>query len=326
MPEPSASVVIATRERPELLQRAVRSILDQTLQDIEVVVVDDGSSPAAVESYRSGIFASDPRVSVHLASAAPYPVRGACAARNYGLSLARAPYFVFFDDDDVMIAPDHLETALAFYKKFPDSLYFGDIRMENAGRVILEGRLREMDAPMLAEPISTDPPIYRATLKQFAAVYAHRWPHPNAVVYQAEKARSIGGLTDGLQPAEDLNFCLRYADRCDCVIYRRQPVALFDVTPRPRLFAAFADLHRHLIGALSVSHGIGAIRNPHLINAARRTHAYFLALAAETLNASGDRLPARHFARLSLSLRLSGNGLRQFARSFTPTPSHPPRS
>ncbi|MBA3975880.1 MAG: hypothetical protein C0504_16870 [Candidatus Solibacter sp.] len=318
MPDPLVSVVIATRERPQLLQRAIRSILRQTLRDIAVIVVDDGSSAAVLEAYNSPGFISDPRLSIHLASSAPRPVRGACAARNHGLSLARGRYFVFFDDDDEMIAGDHLETALAFYALYPGSLFIGDIRMENSGQVVLEGRLREMDGPMLKHRISADPPIYRATLEQFAQVLAHRWPHPNAVVYEAEKARSIGGLTDGLQPAEDLNFCLRYADRCDCVIYRRQPVALFDVTPRPRLFAAFADFHRHLIGALSVSHGIGDISNPHLLNAARRIHAYFLALAAETLNASGHRRPARHFARLSLALGFSGNALRQFFKSFAP--------
>jgi glycosyltransferase involved in cell wall biosynthesis len=316
MPEPLVSVVIATLERPELVQRAVRSILRQTLHDIEVIVVDDGSSPAVVESYKSGVFTSDSRVTIHLASAAPRPVRGACAARNYGLSFARARYFVFFDDDDEMIAANHLEIALAFYAKFPNSLYFGDIRMENAGRVVLEGRLREMDGPMLRERISTDPPIYRASLKQFAAVYAHRWPHFNAVVYQTEKARSIGGLTDGLQPAEDVNFCLRYADLCDCIIYRREPVALFDVTPRPRLFNAFSVFHRHLIECLSVSHAIGAIKNPHLRTAARRSHSYFLAVAAETLNDAGSRISARHFARLSLALGISGNAVRQYLKSF----------
>ncbi len=226
MAQPLVSIVIATRERPELLRRAIRSILHQSLREIEIIVVDDGSSKSVLESYTDGSAVDDPRVSYHPASEAAYPVRGACAARNYGLSLVRSRYFVFFDDDDEMIVDDHLETALRFYREYPDSLYFADIRMVNDGRVVLEGRLRATDKPMLSERISANPPVYRVSLKQFAAVVAHRWPHPNVVVYEAEKARSLGGLTDGLQPAEDLNFCLRYIDRASSVIYRRESVAI----------------------------------------------------------------------------------------------------
>jgi glycosyltransferase involved in cell wall biosynthesis len=316
MSQPLVSIVIATRERPELLQRAIHSILRQSLQEIEIIVVDDGSSQPVLESYSDAAAIADPRVSYHSAVKAPHPVRGACQARNYGLSLAQSPYFVFFDDDDEMVVEDHLETALRFYREYPGSVYFADIRMVNDGRVVLEGRFLEHDKPMLSEQISANPPVYRVSHQQFAAVVAHRWPHPNAAVYETAVARSLGGLTDGLQPAEDLNFCLRYIDRASCVIYRRESVAIFDVTPRPRLFAAFSGIHRDLIGGLTVSHALASISNKHLLRAAARVHAHFLSVAAEKLNESGSKTAARHFARLSLAIRISGNGVRQFVRSL----------
>ncbi|MEL6131401.1 MAG: glycosyltransferase, partial [Cyanobacteria bacterium J06628_4] len=46
MSPPLLSIIIPTYNRPELLPRALKSVLSQTLSDIEVIVVDDGSTPA----------------------------------------------------------------------------------------------------------------------------------------------------------------------------------------------------------------------------------------------------------------------------------------
>lgn len=100
---PLISVIIPTYNRRGLILRAVDSALSQTEKDIEVIIVDDGSTDGTAELFREG---QDPRVHY-----LPMPHRGACAARNAGLEAARGQYIAFLDSDDVWRG-DKLEKQL----------------------------------------------------------------------------------------------------------------------------------------------------------------------------------------------------------------------
>jgi len=96
-----ATVVITTRDRGQLLDRAVRSALAQTIQDIEILVVDDGSKTA-------------PSITPHerIRLIRMNESRGPCAARNVGLQAAKGEWITFLDDDDQLL-PKMLETSLS---------------------------------------------------------------------------------------------------------------------------------------------------------------------------------------------------------------------
>lgn len=99
---PLATVVITTHDRPEFVQRALRSALAQTIRDIEVVVVDDGSGVPfvpAVHDMRVRVLRNDRAL-------------GVCAARNIGIGSARGDWITFLDDDDVL-SPDMLRRSIA---------------------------------------------------------------------------------------------------------------------------------------------------------------------------------------------------------------------
>ena len=87
------AVIIPTYNRARLLPRAVRSVLRQTFQDFEIVIVDDASpagSPLGIEDLK------DPRIRVlrHQQN------RGVAAARNTGIVHSCSRYVAFLDDDD----------------------------------------------------------------------------------------------------------------------------------------------------------------------------------------------------------------------------------
>lgn len=96
---PMFSVIIPSYGRPQYLQEAVRSVLGQTVDDLEVIVVDD-ASPTPITVDAAG------------------PIRviraevngGAAAARNLGASVATGDVLTFLDDDDVWM-PERLELA-----------------------------------------------------------------------------------------------------------------------------------------------------------------------------------------------------------------------
>ncbi len=93
---PELSVVIPSRNRWPLLRRAIASALGQTGVELEVIVVDDGSTDGSREQLEA---LDDPRVRVLRQARG-----GVAAARNRGIAQAGAPWVALLDDDDLWAA------------------------------------------------------------------------------------------------------------------------------------------------------------------------------------------------------------------------------
>jgi glycosyltransferase involved in cell wall biosynthesis len=91
--QPTFSVILPTFNRPEMLQRAVESVLAQDHEDFELIVVDDGSNPPAELSPHL-------RRDSRLVAVRREGTAGAGAARNHGIAMARGRCVAFLDDDD----------------------------------------------------------------------------------------------------------------------------------------------------------------------------------------------------------------------------------
>ena len=103
------SVIIPTHNRRELLLRAIDSVLRQTHEELEIIVVDDASTDGTQSAV---LELHEERVQyVRLNEQ-----RGACVARNRGIDMARGEYIAFQDSDDVFHA-DKLEKQLAYLKE-----------------------------------------------------------------------------------------------------------------------------------------------------------------------------------------------------------------
>ncbi|MEM7769121.1 MAG: glycosyltransferase family 2 protein [Cyanobacteria bacterium P01_A01_bin.37] len=98
------SVVITTYKRPHLVTRAIQSVLAQTLQEIEVIVIVDGPDPEAEAVLRQ---INDPKFRFVVL---PQNVKLA-GARNAGVKEAKGPWVAFLDDDDEWL-PNKLELQL----------------------------------------------------------------------------------------------------------------------------------------------------------------------------------------------------------------------
>ncbi len=114
MAEVLFSVVIPVLNRAEILPRALDSALAHTRDDVEVIVVDDGSTdgtPDVVRAYR------DPRVRL-----IALPVnRGVCAARNVAIEAARGRWCVMLDSDFELL-PGAFDTLEALCAEAPDDV------------------------------------------------------------------------------------------------------------------------------------------------------------------------------------------------------------
>ena len=103
---PIVSVITANYNGARHLAAAARSVLDQTLTDLELIVVDDASTDDSLRVLAAEV-AGDPRVRVlrHRRN------KGPAAARNRALAQARGCWIAVFDSDDLM-APDRLEALV----------------------------------------------------------------------------------------------------------------------------------------------------------------------------------------------------------------------
>jgi glycosyltransferase involved in cell wall biosynthesis len=107
------SVVIPTYNRQNLVCRAVKSVLAQTYQNLECIVVDDCSTDGTLDALTELSYQDDRlRVVSHLQN------RHASAARNTGITAARGELIAFLDDDDTWL-PDKLEKQVKHLYEAP---------------------------------------------------------------------------------------------------------------------------------------------------------------------------------------------------------------
>ena len=110
---PLVSVVMPTYNRADVVGRAIDSILNQTYNDFEFIIVDDGSTDSTSEILQK-YAAIDKRIILLRQNN-----QGAAATRNAGVNKAKGKYIAFMDDDDISL-PNRLEKQVAFLEKYLD--------------------------------------------------------------------------------------------------------------------------------------------------------------------------------------------------------------
>ncbi len=106
MKSPLISVVIPIFSSGRILEQTIISVLEQTFQDFEIVLVDNNASPETRETALSFCTKYPERVFIVHESE-----QGVCSARNTGILKSRGTYIALLDDDDLM-APERLEKQL----------------------------------------------------------------------------------------------------------------------------------------------------------------------------------------------------------------------
>jgi glycosyltransferase involved in cell wall biosynthesis len=111
MTGPAVSVVIPTYNYGRYLPRTLGSVLAQTFQDFEILILDDGSTDDTAAVVRP--YLADPRIHYRRLTNG-----GPSRARNLGISRARAPVVAFLDADDSWL-PAKLEKQMALFRRDP---------------------------------------------------------------------------------------------------------------------------------------------------------------------------------------------------------------
>jgi glycosyltransferase involved in cell wall biosynthesis len=121
---PKVSIILPTFNRIDTIMRAVTSAQKQSLQDWELIVIDDGST----DNTAALLEGCDPRLTL-----IRQENRGFTEARNAGIRAARGEYLSFLDSDDEFL-PHHLELCTAFLDEFKDEAMVSTELLEDFGR------------------------------------------------------------------------------------------------------------------------------------------------------------------------------------------------
>jgi hypothetical protein len=175
---PAVSVIIPLYNKRATIERTLRSVLDQTLTDFEIIVVDDGSTDDGPE-FIARTF-PDPRLSVHTQTNA-----GPGAARNKGTTLARGALLTFLDADDDW-RPNLLERATGYLSANPECGVFTAAFYREPEGV---DRWKELRAGGFTEgPWRLRPDIAQNELAICLEAF-----HPSTAVYRREVIEAQGG-------------------------------------------------------------------------------------------------------------------------------------
>lgn len=226
------SVVIPTRNRAELLARAIAGVAAQVHPDIELIVVDDGSTPA--EAARNAALVRSLPGARHLVLQ-PSDAQGSGPAhvRNAGISAASGALVAFCDDDDQWVAPDFLATAVAAFAADErlDLLFAnqqamaGGMTRHTAWQPKLDALL---DARGAADGATT--PVSRTECLVCAGDFAHM----NTCVFRPSLLADTGGFDAEFRYCEDLDLYVRAVDRARALACLRRTVAVHHVPDRTR--------------------------------------------------------------------------------------------
>ena len=130
---PTVSVVIPTFNRAHLITCAIKSILAQTYQDFEIIVVDDGSLDETEKSIQK---CEDNRIKY----IKHQKTKGPGAARNSGIDASSGDYIAFLDSDDEWL-PTKLEKQVNLFKKDAEKtglVYCGVELINQCNRIVIE--------------------------------------------------------------------------------------------------------------------------------------------------------------------------------------------
>lgn len=187
--KPQFSVIIPLYNKAAEVEATVRSVLAQSLEPLEIVVVDDGStdeSAAVVE-----------RIASPLVRLIRQPNAGECAARNRAMAEARGDYFALLDADDLW-KPEFLEEMASLIASWPECGIYS-----TAFEVVSPtGRVRG-NCPTERGVVEN---FWRESMTRYVTI-------PSATVLPRRVVEELGGFPEGMKMGGDQFMWIKVASR-----------------------------------------------------------------------------------------------------------------
>ena len=206
------TVVITTFKRePDMVQRALNSVLVQTYRDIEIIVVDDSPNDYCFRKEVECLVLDNknrfPEISISYI--AHEKNLGACVARNTGIQVARGEYLAYLDDDDEWL-PEKLEKQYRVMKASDAALVYCGYFCKND----VTGEIKKGHSE-----------YYRG--KAFdKLLYENFIGSTSFPLLRTEIVKKVGGFDSQMQSAQDYDLWLRIAENDD-IDFTLEPLVIY---------------------------------------------------------------------------------------------------
>lgn len=306
---PKFSIILATRDRPGLFAEALESVMGQTCQDFEIIVVNDGSAPDHEDAYER-IYSTarekiGSRLQTHRLIRRPKG-HGQSYSINYGVDQASGDYVCFLDDDDFWTDRDHLvhtSAALTAHGKVDICManqraFMGDKQV--AGPIWLEA----LESELLARGRRPDAQgMFEVGIDDLMRTQG--FCHMNCLIVRRELFKAIGGMDEGIRWECDRDLFLRLLDRAGTMIFNPAFVSHHNV-PDPsktqNMTTAISMLEKRLLQIRVLDKAALFATHAQIRSHARKHKAYALKKIAEE-SASNQNWPAAaSYARQALAI------------------------
>ena len=191
------SVIIPTYNRAKLLQRAMKSVLNQTFQDFELIVVDVGSTDntkKVVSEYEEVKYVYQENSG------------GAAKPKNTGIKIAQGEYIAILDDDDEWL-PTKLEKQVKFLEENPEIDVVGCNYLINGGK---EYKI----------------PNYKDVLKRI--LVTDDMGPGSIMMYRKKVFDEVGGFDENLKSGQDKEMRIRLASKGYKFRFIRKPLVVYN--------------------------------------------------------------------------------------------------
>lgn len=190
------SCIVTTYKRPpQIVERALKSIIAQTYGNIEIIVVDD--SPSDYE-LRDNVKQMIEKLDAGITYFRHEKNMGGCAARNTGIKLSKGDYIAFLDDDDEWL-PEKTELQLQKFSSI-------DIALVYCGNYIVN---------TINNTVGTEKrPFFRGKVYE-NLIFRNFIGSTSFVMMKREVLEKLGGFSTDMMAAQDYELWLRIAKECE---------------------------------------------------------------------------------------------------------------
>ena len=188
MKAPHCTIILPTYNRAAALPRAISSVMAQSEQDFELIIIDDGSTDNTREWLAT---LDDARIRVVRSE----HNQGPSAARNIGINMAAAPMLAFLDSDDIY-CKERLSVPLAIFERDPDVI------------CILSSALKEDKHGNTTAVLLPNVKLASGAF-EWAMICDLVGVESTSISVRTEHARKIGGFCSDLRRTEDREFLIR---------------------------------------------------------------------------------------------------------------------